>query len=109
MAFETTIYSECPTPIQWPSLRAAYLRCINIALDVRDTAMREQLDRITALETALARVERENTLLRAECEAARKCWIICNHEYTVKGEDVDALASARAATDAAGILKGAGT
>ncbi len=56
-----------------------------------------------ALDVAL----RENTLLRAECESARKCWIICNHEYTVKGEDVDALASARAATDAANILKGA--
>jgi len=51
-------------------------------------------------------LRKHNAILRAECDAARECWIICNHEYTISGEKVDALAAARAATDAAGILNG---
>jgi len=57
MAFETTICQECPTPIQWPGLRAAYLRCINIALDARDSMLAER-------DTTIDRLTRENADLR---------------------------------------------
>lgn len=68
MAFETTICQECPTPIQWPSLRAAYLRCINIALDTRDAMLKDRYARISELESQLKAMTAERD---AQAEAVR--------------------------------------
>lgn len=68
MAFETTICQECPTPIQWPSLRAAYLRCINIALDTRDAMLKDRDARIAALEAQVKTLTAERD---AQAEAVR--------------------------------------
>ncbi len=65
MAFETTICQECPTPIQWPGLRAAYLRCINIALDARDSMLAER-------DTIIDRLTLANADLRAKLADAEK-------------------------------------
>lgn len=72
MAFETTICQECPTPIQWPTLRAAYLRCINIALDTRDAMLKDRDARISALEAQVKALTAE----RATCDPM-KCNPIC--------------------------------
>ena len=73
MAFETTICQECPTPIQWPTLRAAYLRCINIALDTRDAMLKDRDARISALESQVKALENGKP---AACDLM-KCNPIC--------------------------------
>lgn len=87
--------------------------------DLRDT-MNVLAAETRASRPVIERLERHNTLLRAECEAWRAfrkaqtdglCSdvgdaIVATFRYAELLEGVDA---ARAATDAAGILKGAGT
>jgi len=68
---------------------------------------------ITDHAAELARVEASNALLRAECEAWREFGAACDRDFD-RGYDgpsgiedaVATLKEARAATDAAGILKG---
>ena len=87
-------------------------------LDELRAALRDALVAHSDHAAELARVERENTILRAECEAWRAfrkaqtdglCSdvgdaIVATFRYA---ELLDAVDAARAATDAAGILKGA--
>ena len=65
--------------------------------------------------SALSKAERERDLLAAECRAWRKndeCYRYCEHGIGPECEDEDwaaastTLESARAATDAAGVLEG---
>ena len=79
--------------------------------DLRDT-MNVLAAETRASRPVIERLERHNTLLRAECEACRSLDKVREDTFPGQPQRYAALSvvlQARAATDAAGILKGAGT
>ena len=79
--------------------------------DLRDT-MNILAAETRASRPVIERLERHNTLLRAECEACRSLDKVREDTFPGQPQRYAALSvvlQARAATDAAGILKGAGT